>query len=92
MTRDEEQLKLLFLNVRGAIDEYVAAVEDTTKPLHNREECSIKKPCALCRRRWKAEDKLLELAGRRGRGQTRREMLRLVLDMPIRDSSKSRKM
>ena len=95
MTNDEKQFQLLFLEFRKAADEYVAAVDDTTQPLHNREECNAKKPCAFCRRRWKAEDRLLELVGRRGQGLSQRayqELKPLLLKLLVNDTGKSPKM
>lgn len=65
MSNADERVRPIFLEFRKAIDEYVASVRDTTKPLHNRGDCRPTKPCALCRRRTKAENQLLALVGRK---------------------------
>ena len=67
-----------FLEYRGSVDEYVAAISDTTEPLHNRDGCTPATPCALCRRRWKAEARLLGLVGRNPRSSLAFEIARAL--------------
>jgi hypothetical protein len=64
MNRTSDEYQRVLIAFRKAVEEYVAAVNYTTKPLHNRRDCMPTKPCALCRRRTKAENELLSLVGR----------------------------
>jgi hypothetical protein len=59
-----EKRQLNVLGSRSLIEEYVAAVHDTMRTLHNRCGCTIDNPCAYCIRRMKAEAELLRMVGR----------------------------
>ena len=60
----DEKTQRIFWEFRKLIEEYSAAVRDTMKALHNRDDCTLAKPCAYCRRRMKAEAELLRAVGR----------------------------